>query len=378
MNGAGGARIIDNRGNFTTGSLSTLGVNPGFCLPIGTDGLIYTSCDKLDWTAGQYIVANTNPAVSAQYGITNTTSGYEFWFFDPNGTYSFRRFRDHATSDGFSPNNAQRACHAKINNWAAASHIPANVLMNVRVRGRMAGVNNEWGPACRFKIDPVRAACPLTKLLDTPGNQYFSCNSTRPWGTGNYIHARPVSGATQYQWRFRIDAEGFLAVRTTTTYFIQLHWITNPLQNGKTYDVEVRAFKGGAWCIDTPTSMPGPNFVPWGDVCLLTIDNTPINAGEHALDAGQAERTERPLMYPNPNRGDQLYLSMDAMEEGVQTVSIDIVDLYGERVSARTIPLADGPLNTVLDLDGTMANGLYMVNITVGEQHFSQRLVIQR
>ncbi|MBK7620872.1 MAG: hypothetical protein IPJ10_16350 [Flavobacteriales bacterium] len=40
-------------------------------------------------------MATENVAVSGQHGVTgNNTSGYEFWFFDPNGNfYSFRRFR---------------------------------------------------------------------------------------------------------------------------------------------------------------------------------------------------------------------------------------------------------------------------------------------
>jgi hypothetical protein len=81
--------------------VSAISNNQTFCLPIGTDKLIYSSCDKLDWVNNKFIVASANPLVSAQFGVTNTTSGYEFWFFDPNGSYSYRRFRSHATSDGF-------------------------------------------------------------------------------------------------------------------------------------------------------------------------------------------------------------------------------------------------------------------------------------
>jgi hypothetical protein len=83
-------------------------------------------------------------------------------------------------------------------------------------------------------------------------------------------------------------------------------------------------------------------------------------------------------MYPNPNRGDQLYLSLDAVEEGVSTVSVDITDMFGKRVSARTIAVTDGFINTVLELEGEMANGLYLVHITAGEQRFTERLVIQK
>ncbi|HMC97857.1 MAG TPA: T9SS type A sorting domain-containing protein, partial [Flavobacteriales bacterium] len=81
---------------------------------------------------------------------------------------------------------------------------------------------------------------------------------------------------------------------------------------------------------------------------------------------------------PNPNRGEQLYLSLDAIEEGVNTVSVDIFDLLGKRVSARTIPVQGGFINTVLDLDGDMTGGMYLVNITAGGKHYTERLVIQR
>ncbi len=62
-----GDRIIDNRDNFTNGSVSAVIGNGGFCLPLGTDKLIYTSCDKLDWVNNQFIVAAENPAVSLQW-----------------------------------------------------------------------------------------------------------------------------------------------------------------------------------------------------------------------------------------------------------------------------------------------------------------------
>ncbi|MEO8588203.1 MAG: T9SS type A sorting domain-containing protein [Flavobacteriales bacterium] len=374
--GSPGARIIDDAANFSSGSFSAITAQQGFCLPLSADKLIYTSCDKLDWTSGQYIVATTNVSVSAEFGGANAaTSGYEFWFFDPNGTYSFRKFRSHTVSDGFSPANASRACHLKINNWALANQIPANVLMNVSVRSRVSGVNGAYGPVCRFMIDPVRAACPLTKLMDVPGNPYLSCGASRAWGNGHYVHARPVTGANKYQFRFRISGEPFEVVRTSSTYFVQLNWITNPLQDGVTYDVEVRASKnnGATWCTD-----PAPMSAPWGDVCLLTIDNTPANGGnENMLGAGQSEQSEGLRMYPNPNRGDQLYLSLDAMEDGVRTVSVDIFDLTGKRVSARTIAVNDGSLNSVMDLNGELAHGMYLVNITAGAQHYTERLVLQ-
>jgi uncharacterized delta-60 repeat protein len=379
-----GARIIDNTANGFFGNLSTIANNGGFCVPMGTDRLIHSSCDKLDWVDGNYIVASPHPAVSGQFGLTNTTSGYEFWFFDPNGSYSFRRFRNHASSDGFAPNNATRACHAKINNWAAVNAIPAQVLMNVRVRGRVAGVNNEWGPACLFKIDPVQAACPLTKLMDLPGNAFLSCGATRAWGNGNYVHARPVSSATQYQFRFRLDAEGFLAVRSSSTYFVQLNWLSDPLQNGKTYQVEVRAFKNGAWCTDNGNLTGAEPFVPWGDVCALTIGNTPANSGNQnmaeegtpSFDPALDRAALQLLVYPNPNRGEQLFITLGGLKHASEPATVNLFDVSGRPIMTRTMPVQDGA-STLLDLEGKLSPGTYLLVITVDGQRISERIVVE-
>jgi subtilisin-like proprotein convertase family protein len=368
-------RIIDNRYNFDDGFVSAISSGQGFCLPMSSDKVIFTSCDKLDWINGQYVVASPNPAVSAEWipsganSVQDANSGYEFWIFDPNGSYSFRRFRSHNVSDGFGPASATRACHMKLNNWTPASHVPANVLMNVRVRARINGVNGEFGPACRLMIDPVRAACPLTNLMDVPGSAQFSCNVIRPYGTNNYVFSRPVSGANRYQFRFRIPAEGFEVVRTSTTYILQLNW-TGPtaLQDGNTYEVDVRVSKDGGltWCTTSD---------PWGNICQLTIDNTPANSGNQNFAAEGMDAELR--MFPNPNRGDVLNFSLSAIEEGVNTVSVDIYDLTGKRMSARMIAVTDGQLNTTLDLNGELAAGMYVVNIIAGETLYTERLVIQ-
>jgi hypothetical protein len=44
---------------------------------------------------------------------------------------------------------------------------------------------------------------------------------------------------------------------------------------------------------------------------------------------------------------------------------------------ARTIAVQDGFVNTNLELNGDLAGGLYMVNITAGTKAYTERLVIQ-
>ncbi|MEZ4757508.1 MAG: T9SS type A sorting domain-containing protein [Flavobacteriales bacterium] len=371
------ARVIDNRNNFDNGAVSAISGGQGFCLPIGTDNLLSSSCDKLDWVSGQYVVASANPAVSAEWivggsnAVQDNNSGYEFWIFDPNGSYSFRRFRSHNVSDGFGPASATRACHMKINNWNVVNQIPANVLMNVRVRSRVNGVNSEFGPACQFTIDPVRAACPLTQLMNIAGNQFFSCGVTRTWGAGNYVYARPVSGANRYQFRFSQPGEGVIAVRTTTNYILQLNWPTNPLQAGETYDVEVRVSKNGGatWCT---------NDAVWGPVCQVTIAGSAMSSlNAMSFDLQDELQAAELRMFPNPTRGDVLNFSLSAVDAGEERVSFDIYDLSGKRVSSRQLPVNAGAVNTVIELNSELSAGMYMVNITAGARLYTERLMVQ-
>jgi hypothetical protein len=72
-----------------------------------------------------------------------------------------------------------------------------------------------------------------------------------------------------------------------------------------------------------------------------------------------------------------LNFSLSAIEEGVNSVSVDIYDLTGKRISTRAIAVSGGNVNTVLDLNGELATGLYLVNITAGDTVYTERLVIQ-
>ncbi len=400
---AAGVRLVDNRNNFLSGATSQIAGGQGFSLPVGTDRLIYVSCDKMDWRTGEYIVANDNAAVAGYFGGANAAqTGYEMWFYNPNGGYSFRRFHSHAVSDGFAPNNPQRACHIRVNGWGGVNTIPAQSdLLNVKVRGRVmqAGLpfNLPWGPACRFKMDANRAECPLTQLMDIPGSVQLSCGGTRPIGSGggSLVHARPVNRylggvstpANRYQFRFRITDEFIDFTKTSLT---GQYWVnTLTLAPCKTYKVEVRAsFDNGVTYCDTyAPANPNPYSPLWGRTCLLTTSGPlcpPMNGGGQnmatdgsSFGSAQDGSPGQLRLYPNPNNGEQLFLSIDMVKEGVEKVNVDIFDTFGKRVNASTIAVNEGFVNTTLDLNGSLAAGMYIVNITAGDDTYTERLVIQ-
>ncbi|MBL0127225.1 MAG: T9SS type A sorting domain-containing protein [Flavobacteriales bacterium] len=385
-----GKRVIDNRSNLDPVACpSAIAGNTGVNVPTGNDRLISVSCDRLD------LRRNTNGCSDKLTAddTPNGTSGnvYQFWIYEPNGGLSIRY-----------PANGPGS------NQVSMANLPSLVegtMYNVRVRTRIGpGVWRAWGNSCRMMIDNMVGQCKKTSLYDDVSSPNWSCgrNITLPVGNqgnnqGNKLVAWPVTRifmnqagncvndpATKYQWRFRIPAEGIVLVRNSANYstFMENAAIlatppttVDTFQVCRTYQVEVRAsFDGGInWCVGGTD--PYGDLTPWGKVCEVYTQACFQQGGNQnmATDNGAAMH-----MYPNPNRGDQLFLSLDAIEEGVHTVSVDIYDTFGKRVSARTIAVQDGFINTVLELNGELATGLYMVNITAGDATYTERLVIQK
>jgi len=191
-----------------------------------------------------------------------------------------------------------------------------------------------------------------------------------------------ASSSVRYQFRFRIAGENICIVRPAqTSAQMTLNWTNGtPLQCSKTYEVDVRvSLNGGAsWCFGPGTSDQAAacaDTQDWGKVCLVTINPCAMpNGGGNSM---VVDANSTFTMYPNPNRGDQLFVSLSSVENGVNTVSVDIFDLTGKKVTARTIAVNDGFVNTNLELGSQLAGGLYMVNVTAGNKTYTERLVIQ-
>ncbi|MBL0128564.1 MAG: T9SS type A sorting domain-containing protein [Flavobacteriales bacterium] len=372
-----GPRLIDNRNNFTTGSSSSIGPLQGFCLPMGNDRLITQSCDRMDLRRGAN--APCSDRLTADDTPNGTTGNvYQFWFFDPNGGLNL-----------FYPPNGPGPNQVSM---ASLPSLVAGTMYNVKVRTQISpGTWREWGPACRMRIDNTLGQCGAAGLINDPSNANHSCgkNITLPAGTSstaaNRVVCMPVTRynnncvnvqANKYQFRFRLPSENVVIVRNSTNNLTHL-FTSSGFQRCRTYQVEVRAsFDNGlTWC--RGGTDPINDLTPWGDVCEVYTGGCANGGNQNLLGEGGSGPNDGLRMYPNPNRGDQLMLSLENITDGVHTVSVDIYDVFGKRVTARTIPVADGFINTVLELNGDLANGMYFVNITAGDETWTERLVIQ-
>jgi hypothetical protein len=339
---AAGDRIIDNAGD---GVFTALSQAPDvFCVPLGTDRLTTATCDQETVSSIYTLRAVENAAVSAQYGVTNSTSGYQFWLFDPDGTYSRRILLTHASPGTSFPTGTSPAlrCSYLRLNTLITNPVPLEQLLNVRVRSRVAGTYAEFGPACRLKVAPL-ANCQPTQLTTT-ADPTISCGAGGLVIDGTQaIHANAVPGANRYQFRF--TRPGYTRnIATTTRSLVLTPWATLPLQPGLCYDVVVRSsFDAGyTWCA----------FGPPCQVCLAVPP--PDAGGRRSMGL---DNDAEVVVYPNP--GDGMFTLAGELSG---QVNVRVYDMRGGLVHQEVSTSSGDQSPMMLDLTG-LAKGIYALQV---------------
>lgn len=360
-----GDRIIDNRddGTFTLSSTVTL----PFDLPLGTDHLVDSLCDREDLFTEDAIQAQPDADVRAQFGVTNTTSGYQWWFYDPDGGYSRRLFMSHSFNNYQFISGPDRCSFLRLGHLQQ-SPLPLNVLLNVKVRSRVAGTNRPWGPACRLRID-LPNQCPVVQLVNNPSSPLHSCGLTNVLLNGStFLHATLIPTAHKY--KFRFAAPNYVRNITSNSSSILLQiWGTAPLQYGnKVYQVQATTSydNGATWC-------------PFGPACTITTAASAPGMLPRSADAdgGTAQVPDTELRaWPNPLSGSDLQVNVSGWTEGPEAADVMLMDAMGRTVWTGRIPVAEGRSQASLPLQH-VPSGQYALVLRAGGQRLTERVVIE-
>jgi hypothetical protein len=311
------------------------GSSHNFCLPLGPADVLATECDIFNNALGNKVYCAKVP------GATQ----YQFEFSDPD--------------EGF----IRRATVSR--NYVIFSELVSNPLVPgvkyyARVRTNVAGPLSSayWGSGCEMGLGiPETVLCP--QLIEAPAYGH-SCNELRafnPSSNNSFIYATPVLGATEYQFRIFNASEGYDQTFIRSTYILQLKWNNGeapPLVNGSTYSVQVN--------VKVNTLYSG--FC--GNTCNITIDNS--IARQERLENGTT------TLWPNPARDGQVNLNIGDLQHADQQISVDVQDMYGKQVFAQNFGNHGERFNTLLQLPGDLASGIYLVNITINGKRTVQRL----
>ena len=203
-------------------------------------------------------------------------------------------------------------------------------------------------------------------------NAISPCGAT--YSMSDVLYANNVCKATSYEWKFSNTTESqndIIKVRQGGAYNLALNSVPG-LIAGDSYDVSVRALFGSSSGV-------------YGSSCNITIaGSSNVGMSTQASDNFQSahglnnQLTANPSkgdvgvsvqMFPNPNDGNNVRLTIDHLGNYNQSVAIDIYDLTGKRVFSDTYPSSGSTMSTIVRFDKQLSSGIYMVKINGGTDH---------
>ncbi|MBL7944332.1 MAG: T9SS type A sorting domain-containing protein, partial [Flavobacteriales bacterium] len=197
-----------------------------------------------------------------------------------------------------------------------------------------------------------------------------NCDNFGPHLLGQSIAAQPfVCGAINWKWEFtRTDVPELPIThyRGSSNRFLALTSVPG-LVAGATYDVRVApvfSYGDGAFGSTDCISIVGAGGIIEMNngvetIALVKIDNTTAATA---------------LVYPNPNRGDMINLSLENITDEV--VTVDVIDMFGRVVFAQQYTI-EGAFNTVITFDNQLASGMYLLNVQTSAGMMTERIMVQ-
>ncbi len=145
-----------------------------------------------------------------------------------------------------------------------------------------------------------------------------------------------------------------------------------PLTAGGTYDIKVRPIVPGVTTVFGPTEevvvLGGSGMVQNDeDTSPEIVEETVVK--DNVISAAVT-------MYPNPAK-DFVTLNITGIAEGTDKVLVAIFNTVGQLVQSEQIPADGNYVNSVVALNG-LAEGMYNVQITVGNTVSTERMIIQK
>jgi hypothetical protein len=193
--------------------------------------------------------------------------------------------------------------------------------------------------------------------------------------TGAIATDRSVCGTDRYNWQFT-EVNPLTGVPISlplpninggagASRILALSAVTG-MANGKRYNVKVRS-----------AHIDGVSFTAFGatPACVKTIGAAGMateNVSETYAQSINGDVVTS--IFPNPNNGQSVNLSVVGMEGDLQ---VRIVDATGRMVYANRY-IVEGSMNTSIDFGQTLAGGVYMVEMIQNGEMQTMRMVVNR
>jgi hypothetical protein len=266
--------------------------------------------------------------------------------------------------------------------------LPAGCMYNVLVTAiytipNGAGTNEVFEMPAATPTTITISANPLTSLRTSD-----QC-SAGPRYRGAVVASLPwACGVTNWRWRFtEVNPLTLQTVglpieqnRGAASNYITLTAVTN-LQYGKTYAVQT-----------SPIYIyTGTNY-QWGPVtymCIIGSAGMIVDASQDAAQDSEKDAMQGPSegvsqgamqemelsVYPNPSNGEGLTMTLSGVTSS--NVQVKIYDALGRKIQSERF-VVDGTLQTELDFESELSDGMYMIEVSSENKIKTARLLIQK
>jgi hypothetical protein len=208
---------------------------------------------------------------------------------------------------------------------------------------------------------------------------------------------RSVCGTARYDWKFKMayPTQGlptYIAGGAGATRLVGMGSIPG-IANGQRYDVWVRAahLDGVSYSVGTAAGSPlqvNTWFPTTGGCpsntsatcdgnasCVKTIGNAGMVLAEQEYeDEVNAWSAQNVQLFPNPNAGDEVMLSITGMEGVIQ---IEVMDAMGRWLQSTT-SYSEGHITPTMTFEKALSSGLYEVRVSNGKEQRVVRMVVGR
>jgi|694.fasta_scaffold26794_3 1,4-alpha-glucan branching enzyme len=197
---------------------------------------------------------------------------------------------------------------------------------------------------------------------------------------GSVVASLPwVCGATNWRWEFtELDTQGqpvglpITVNRGAASNYINLGSVLQ-LQNGKTYSVR------------TAPILPytGTDYVygPAFDMCIIGTSGMIAEDSQDAAQGSTKDASQNVAqglelsVYPNPSNGNNIQLMLSGMN--TEVAQVRMLDAMGKQIwtnKFNTLELS----NTSIELEQSLADGIYFIQIVSGKETISQRFLVRK
>ena len=210
---------------------------------------------------------------------------------------------------------------------------------------------------------------PLAALRESDNQENFGAHFI-----GGYVGATPfICGALDWEWEFTNTDGTQLPItwlRGSTDRFFQLSAVGS-LVPGAVYEARVR-----------PIFASGPGLYGGTELLAIVGPAEVMEVEAPIVLADDAERLDivdmtSTSIYPNPSNGEIININVADIPADVEKISIDIFDMYGKMVHSEQVASTGSNLLVTMSMND-LATGVYLVNITVGNEVRTERLSIQK